>query len=84
MLIVGFLVTGAAFLLLLLSLARRRRQPAPLAEPNPAAPGAPVAARAPGAALSPQSLRRRHDNSGLAHFARPATNAARRTSLLRP
>jgi len=96
MLIVGSVVTCAALLLLLLlRLARRRRQPAPLPEPIPAAPGAPVAARAPGAATpvaaipvaarapgaaAPPPPRRRHDNSGLAHFTRPASNTTKRAS----
>ena len=83
MMILATVVTCTALLLVLLRLfLARRRRPATTALPEPttpAAPGAPVAARAPGADL-PAPRRRRHDNSGLGHFAGHGTNAPRRTS----
>jgi hypothetical protein len=79
MMTLAVIVTCVALLVLALVFLRRRPS-ALLVEPTtPAAPGAPVAARAPGADLS-APRRRRHDNSGLGHFAGHGTNAARRTS----
>ncbi|WP_433375192.1 hypothetical protein ACQPZX_05470 [Actinoplanes sp. CA-142083] len=81
MMIFAIVVLCAALVLLPIRLVlARRRKPGALPEPvASAAPGAPVAARAPGADL-PAPRRRRHDNSGLGHFAGHGTNEARRTS----
>jgi hypothetical protein len=84
MILATVITCAALLLLLLLFMARRGRSAPALPEPTtPAAPGAPVAARAPGADLSaplPEPRRRRHDNSGLGHFAGHGTNAPRRMS----
>ena len=80
MILATVITCAALLLLLLLFMARRGRSAPALPEPTtPAAPGAPVAARAPGADL-PAPRRRRHDNSGLGHFAGHGTNAPRRMS----